>query len=98
MRVYAGVREGIRRPLHFNRRVERSAIRTATASTVVLAALGPPQIAIQDQHATVSFTAALTGGAGGIVPDAASVHDGETAWRMEGDEWRLISAQWTPRL
>ena len=62
------------------------------------ATLGPPRIAIQDQHATVSFTAALTGGAGGMLPDAASVHDVETAWRMEGNDWRLINAQWTPRL
>lgn len=62
------------------------------------ATLGPPQIAIQDQHANVGFTAALTGGAGGILPDAASVHDVQTDWRMEGGEWRLISAQWTPRL
>lgn len=62
------------------------------------ATLGPPRISIQDQHASVRFTAALTGGGGGILPDAASVHDVETAWRMEGGEWRLISAQWTPRL
>jgi len=61
------------------------------------ATLGPPRISIRDQHATVRFTAALTGGAGGILPDAASVHDVETAWRMEGGEWRLISAQWKPR-
>ena len=62
------------------------------------ATLGPPRISIQNEHATVRFTAALTGGAGGIMPDAATVHDVETAWRMEGGEWRLISAQWTPRL
>lgn len=62
------------------------------------ATLGPPRIAIRDQHATVHFTAALTGGAGGMLPESASVHDVETAWRMEDGQWRLISAQWTPRL
>ena len=62
------------------------------------ATFGPPKIALQDQHATVRFIVALTGGAGRMLPDAASVHDVETAWRMEGNEWRLISAQWTPRL
>ena len=62
------------------------------------ATLGPPRINIQHEHATVRFTAALTGSTGGILPDAAAVHDVETAWRMEGGEWRLISAQWTPRL
>lgn len=62
------------------------------------ATLGPPRIDLQDQHATVRFTAALTGGAGGILPDAARVYEVDTAWRMEGGDWRLISAQWTPRL
>ena len=62
------------------------------------ATIGPPRISIRGQHATVGFNAALTGGAGGILPDAASVHDVDTAWRLEEGEWRLISAQWTPRL
>lgn len=60
--------------------------------------LGPPKVSLQDHHATVSFPAALTGGAGGVLPDAASVYDVDTAWRMEEGEWRLISASWTPRL
>jgi hypothetical protein len=60
--------------------------------------MGPPQIELQDRHATVKFSAALTGGAGGLLPDAVSVYDVDTAWRMEEGEWRLISASWTPRL
>lgn len=62
------------------------------------AQLGPPRIAIQGGHATVRFTAALMGGQGGALPDTANLYDVETAWRIEGGEWRLISAQWTPRL
>lgn len=62
------------------------------------ATLGPPRIEIRGDHATVRFTAALTGGAGGVLPDEASIHDVETAWRIEDGQWRLISAQWTPRL
>lgn len=62
------------------------------------ATVGPPRISVQDQHATVAFTVALTGGAGAMLPDAAAVHDVQTAWRTEDGEWRLISAQWTPRL
>lgn len=61
------------------------------------AQLGAPQITIQDNHATVRFTAALTGGGGGVLPDAANLYDVETAWRIEGGEWRLISALWTPQ-
>ena len=59
--------------------------------------LGPPRVDVQEQHATMRFTAALTGGVG-MLPDAASVYDVDTAWRMEGGRWRLISAQWKPRL
>lgn len=62
------------------------------------ATLGPPQVTIQQQHATVGFTAALSGGSGAVLPDAVSVYDVRTAWRIEGGQWRLISAQWTPRL
>lgn len=62
------------------------------------ASLGPPRIKIQQRHATVGFTAVLTGGAGGMLPDAANAYEVQTAWRMQGNEWRLISAQWTPRL
>ncbi len=62
------------------------------------ASVGPPQISIQEQHATVGFTAALSGGTGAVLPEAASVYDVQTAWRIEDGEWRLISAQWKPRL
>ena len=60
--------------------------------------VGPPGIDVRDQHARVRFTAALTGGGGGPLPDAASVYDVDTAWRIEGGQRRLISAQWIPRL
>lgn len=49
-------------------------------------------------HATVRFTTMLTGGSGQILPDSAQVYDVETGWRLEGREWRLTSATWTPRL
>lgn len=60
--------------------------------------LGPVQITMQQKHASVRFTAALTGGTGAVLPDAASVYDVQTAWRLEDGEWRLINAQWTPRI
>ena len=62
------------------------------------ARLGPLQVTMQDNHASVRFTAALTGGTGGVLPDAVNAYDVDTAWRIEGGEWRLISAQWVPRL
>ena len=60
-------------------------------------ALGPLDVRLQDQHATVRFSAALTGGSGAPLPDAAQLYDVETGWRLEDGEWRLTSATWTPR-
>ena len=64
------------------------------------ATLGPLEIAMQDQdrHAIVRFTAALTAGTGGFLPESGQVYEVETGWRLEGDEWQLVSAEWKPRL
>ncbi|WP_157753945.1 nuclear transport factor 2 family protein [Lysobacter capsici] len=59
--------------------------------------LGPLKVQMKPGHATVSFTAALTGAAG-TIPDAAQIYDVQTGWREEGGEWRLTSARWTPVL
>jgi hypothetical protein len=60
--------------------------------------LGPLKVQMKPGHATVSFTAALTGGAAGTFPDAAQIYDVQTGWREEDGEWRMTSAQWTPAL
>lgn len=59
--------------------------------------LGPLDIDLREEHATVRFTAALTGGAG-MLPDSAQVYDVETGWRLHDGEWRLVNAGWKPRL
>ena len=61
-------------------------------------ALGPLDMTISEGHATVRFTAALTGGSGGWIPDSGSLYRVETGWRLDGGEWRLVSATWEPRL
>lgn len=55
--------------------------------------LGPMEIDMQPEHATVAFTAMLTGGSGGFLPDSGRLYDVRTGWRREGDEWQLTSAQ-----
>jgi hypothetical protein len=62
------------------------------------ATLGPLQVSMQDQHATVNFSAALTGGRGQLLPDSAQVYQVTTGWRLRGDEWELVSAEWKPRM
>ena len=58
---------------------------------------GPLDVKLLGDRATVAFTAALSGGPGWL-PDQAQVYDVDTGWRLEGDDWKLISARWKPRL
>ncbi|GAB3351280.1 nuclear transport factor 2 family protein [Lysobacter tyrosinilyticus] len=59
--------------------------------------LGPLEVEVRQQHASVRFTAALTGGSG-TLPESGQVYDVETGWRMEGGDWRLVNASWKSRL
>ena len=59
---------------------------------------GPLQVRMQPGHASVRFEAALSGGSGGILPDAARLYSVQTGWRLQDGDWRLTSASWTPRL
>ena len=59
--------------------------------------LGPLDVKLFDQRATVTFTAALSGGEG-LLPDRVQVYDVDTGWRLDGGEWKLISAKWKPQL
>lgn len=59
---------------------------------------GPLDITLRDDFATVRFTAAARGGAGGLLEQSAQVYDVETGWRRIDDEWLLTSARWEPKL
>jgi len=56
--------------------------------------LGPFDIEVHGQRATVRFTAVATGGSGALIPESARVWNVETGWREDGGDWLLISAQW----
>jgi ketosteroid isomerase-like protein len=60
--------------------------------------VGPLDIAMQPDHATVRFTAALTGGSGRPLPEAARLYEVETGWREEDGDWRMTSARWSAKL
>lgn len=60
--------------------------------------IGPLDIKIIGDRATVKFTLGASGGAGGFLPDRAQIYNMETGWRMEGGDWKLISAEWKERL
>lgn len=57
---------------------------------------GPLDVQLSGDHAVVRFTALLRGGAGGLLPEAATLYDVETGWRLEDGQWWLASARWTP--
>jgi ketosteroid isomerase-like protein len=60
--------------------------------------LGPLELKTTSGHATARFSAALTGGSGRMLPDAARLYEVETGWREEDGEWKMTSAQWSARL
>jgi len=62
------------------------------------ATFGPLDVALKGDTATVKFTAALTGGAGGLLPESGQVYDVTTGWRMADGEWKLVTAEWAPKL
>jgi hypothetical protein len=64
------------------------------------AVFGPMQVtllpsAAHPDHATVEFSAALTGGAGGALPDSARLYQVRTGWRLQDGDWRMTSADWS---
>lgn len=67
------------------------------------AVFGPMQVtllpsAANPDHATVAFTAAMTGGSGGALPDTARLYQVRTGWRLQDGGWRMTSADWTSAL
>ena len=70
---------------------------TGMRSKSVGVQLGPLDVKLFDQRATVTFTAALSGGEG-LLPDRVQVYDVDTGWRLDGGEWKLISAKWKPQI
>lgn len=56
---------------------------------------GPLQVSMQGDHATVRFTAMLTGGNGGWIPEDAGAYQVTTGWRVEDGDWKLYAAQWS---
>ena len=63
------------------------------------ARFGPLQIEMRgERHATVHFTAVATGGRGGLLPEDGQIYEVTMGWRMDDGDWRISSAEWTPKL
>jgi hypothetical protein len=59
--------------------------------------LGPVSVERRGERLLARFTVSLTQGVR-LLPDAAGVYQVETAWRLEGDDWRCYSATWERKL
>lgn len=55
---------------------------------------GPLDIAISGDRATVRFSAVLTGGDGGLLPERARAYQVTSGWREERGQWLLYYAAW----
>lgn len=62
------------------------------------ATLGPLDIVIDGERATMQFTMVLTGSAGGFIPERANGWAVKTAWRDGDDGWQVYFAEWEPVL
>lgn len=60
--------------------------------------LGPRQVTLHGEQATVEFDAVLAGGSDRMLPDAASVYRVRSGWRRTGGDWRMTSIEWSRTL
>lgn len=60
--------------------------------------LGPLDIDVQDQRASVRVTVTLTGGNGRWVPEHGAIYEITSGWRKSDDQWQCINAQWQQKL
>jgi ketosteroid isomerase-like protein len=60
--------------------------------------LGPIDVDLQGDRATVHVTATLTGGPGGLLPEHGSIYAITSGWKREGGEWKCFNAAWQQRL
>lgn len=60
--------------------------------------IGPLDITIDGDRATMNFTMVLTGGAGGMIPERANGWSVHSAWRDGEDGWQVYFAEWEPVL
>lgn len=60
--------------------------------------LGPIDVEMQDNRATVSLTATLTGGPGSLIPDHLVIYTIRSGWKKEGSQWRCFNASWEQKL
>ena len=60
--------------------------------------LGPLDVRLHGERATVNFSVMATGGQGGLLPDSARPWIVRSDWRDGPDGWQVFRAEWEPAL
>ena len=60
--------------------------------------LGPIDVELQGDRASVHVTATLTGGNGGLLPEHGAVYSITSSWKREGRVWVCYSGRWQQEL
>jgi ketosteroid isomerase-like protein len=60
--------------------------------------LGPIDVDVQGDRASVRVTATFTGGSGGLLPEHGAIYAIDSGWRKEGSQWRCINARWEQKM
>lgn len=95
--------EGVSEEFSGNGGMDRAAVHNLLrvqllANQRIGAKLGPVEVEMHGQQATVHFTAVLTGGSGRMLPDRMQAYRVTSGWREEDGQWRIYYAQWEPQL
>jgi len=65
---------------------------------VVGVGLGPIDVELDGDRATVNVVATITGGKGGLFPERGAIYSITSGWRRDGKEWRCYAATWEQKL
>ena len=65
---------------------------------VVGVGLGPIDVELDGDRATVNVVATITGGKGGLFPEHGAIYSITSGWRRDGKEWRCYAATWEQKL
>lgn len=94
-----GVDDGFAGPDGMDRRRLRQFLTVvALRNQRIGTALGPLEVRLMGERATVDFTLGASGGDAGWLPERGQVYEVHTGWRRDGDDWKLLSADWKPKL
>lgn len=60
--------------------------------------LGPIDVDLQGDRATVHVAATITGGKGSLLPERGAVYDITSGWKRQDGEWVCFSGRWEQKL